>query len=125
MLRLLLIILFWPVIVWFYATIIGIVAVIIILTADVIQKVLPYLVGVFLLAYFSYLSFKVCRWQYSKKIKQLKRRELITAVTINTGDKFTPSTDLYCYWCTRKLGFKAWKKLGHYYCDECYKKGAE
>jgi hypothetical protein len=33
--------------------------------------------------------------------------------------KFIPSTNLYCYWCTKKLGFKAWERNGMYYCDEC------
>jgi hypothetical protein len=33
--------------------------------------------------------------------------------------KFIPSTNLYCYWCTKKLGIKAWESNGKYYCDEC------
>lgn len=33
--------------------------------------------------------------------------------------KFIPSTNLYCYWCTKKLGMKAWEKNGNYYCDGC------
>lgn len=33
--------------------------------------------------------------------------------------KFIPSSNLYCYWCTKKLGIKAWEKKGKYYCDEC------
>ena len=36
--------------------------------------------------------------------------------------KFIPSTNLYCYWCTKKLGMKAWEKNGKYYCDECIDK---
>ena len=36
--------------------------------------------------------------------------------------KFIPSTNLYCYWCTKKLGIKAWEKDGRYYCDECRSK---
>ena len=36
--------------------------------------------------------------------------------------KFIPSTNLYCYWCTKKLGIKAWEKDGKYYCDECMDK---
>ena len=34
-----------------------------------------------------------------------------------------PSTNLYCYWCTRKLGIQAWKKDGKYVCQECHDKG--
>ncbi len=33
--------------------------------------------------------------------------------------KFIPSTNLYCYWCTKKLGIKAWEKGSKYYCDDC------
>jgi hypothetical protein len=36
--------------------------------------------------------------------------------------KFIPSTNLYCYWCTKKLGIKAWEKNSNYYCDECINK---
>ena len=36
--------------------------------------------------------------------------------------KFIPSTNLYCYWCTKKLGIKAWEKNGKYYCDGCIDK---
>ena len=35
---------------------------------------------------------------------------------------FIPSTNLYCYWCTKKLGINAWEKYGKYYCDECKEK---
>ena len=44
----------------------------------------------------------------------------ITELAIDlTQRKFFPSTNLYCYWCTKKLGIKAWEKNGKYYCDEC------
>jgi hypothetical protein len=36
--------------------------------------------------------------------------------------RFIPSTNLYCYWCTKKLGRNAWEKGGKYYCDECKEK---
>ena len=36
--------------------------------------------------------------------------------------KFITSTNLYCYWCTKKLGIKAWEKDDKYYCDECMDK---
>ncbi|QWE05338.1 hypothetical protein [Polynucleobacter sp. JS-JIR-II-50] len=39
-----------------------------------------------------------------------------------TERKFIPSTNLYCYWCTKKLGIKAWEKNSKYYCDECISK---
>ena len=36
--------------------------------------------------------------------------------------KFIPSSNLYCYWCTKKLGIKAWERNGKYYCDICNSK---
>ena len=40
--------------------------------------------------------------------------------TLNLAErKFIPSTNLYCYWCTKKLGIKAWERNGKYYCDIC------
>jgi len=33
--------------------------------------------------------------------------------------KFIPSTNLYCYWCTKKLGIQAFELEGKYYCDTC------
>lgn len=36
---------------------------------------------------------------------------------------FMPSTNLYCYWCTRKLGLQSWEKNGKYFCQNCYERG--
>ena len=36
--------------------------------------------------------------------------------------KFIPSTNLYCYWCTKKLGIRAWESDGKYYCQDCQEK---
>ena len=33
---------------------------------------------------------------------------------------FMPSTNLYCYWCTKKLGLQSWERAGKYYCQSCY-----
>lgn len=38
------------------------------------------------------------------------------------GRKFNPSTNLYCYWCTKKLGIKAYEASGKYYCQECFER---
>lgn len=35
---------------------------------------------------------------------------------------FIPSSNLYCYWCTKKLGINAWEKEGRYYCSQCQEK---
>jgi hypothetical protein len=34
--------------------------------------------------------------------------------------KFIPSTNLYCYWCTKKLGLRVWEINGKYFCQDCY-----
>lgn len=52
-----------------------------------------------------------------------KVKEVISSSAQNFAErKFTPSTNLYCYKCTKKLGFKAWESNGMYYCDECNQK---
>lgn len=42
--------------------------------------------------------------------------------SIDTLRSFSPSTNLYCYWCTRKLGLHSFKSNGRYYCQFCYEK---
>ena len=42
--------------------------------------------------------------------------------SIDTLRSFSPSTNLYCYWCTRKLGLQSFKSKGRYYCQSCYEK---
>ena len=37
-----------------------------------------------------------------------------------TERKFIPSTNLYCYWCTKKLGIRAWEMDGKYFCHDCH-----
>lgn len=39
-----------------------------------------------------------------------------------SGRKFIPSTNLYCYWCTQKLGAKSFELHGRYYCQSCSEK---
>jgi hypothetical protein len=36
--------------------------------------------------------------------------------------KFIPSSNLYCYWCTKKLGIQAFESQGKYYCATCHAK---
>ena len=36
--------------------------------------------------------------------------------------RFIPSSNLYCYWCTKKLGMQAWEKEGKFYCYKCKEK---
>ena len=35
---------------------------------------------------------------------------------------FIPSSNLYCYWCTKKLGIQSWERSGRFYCHDCYEK---
>ena len=49
----------------------------------------------------------------------LGQPELIQSMPDLAERKFIPSTNLYCYWCTKKLGIKAWEKDDKYYCDAC------
>lgn len=39
-----------------------------------------------------------------------------------TPRKFIPSSNLYCYWCTCKLGRQALESKGKYFCKTCYEK---
>ena len=35
---------------------------------------------------------------------------------------FIPSSNLYCYWCTCKLGKQSFESKGKYFCKACYEK---
>ena len=52
----------------------------------------------------------------------LPSSEIVPEVQDLAQRKFIPSSNLYCYWCTKKLGIKAWERNGKYYCDDCLKK---
>ena len=60
---------------------------------------------------------KAWRWTIAK----LKFNPAQVNLAQNLNRKFIPSTNLYCYWCTKKLGLNAWEKNGKYYCDQCSK----
>lgn len=61
---------------------------------------------------------KAWRWL----MMQVRSRPVEVSLAQNLNRKFIPSSNLYCYWCTKKLGLKAWEKDGKYYCDECKEK---
>ena len=50
------------------------------------------------------------------------QNEMTFTPSIDTLRSFSPSTNLYCYWCTRKLGLQSFKFKGRYYCQSCYEK---
>ena len=66
---------------------------------------------------------KVWRWMV-KQLKPKEFEEYLPQCVINSempdlaSRKFIPSTNLYCYWCTKKLGMKAWEKDGKYFCND-------
>jgi hypothetical protein len=65
---------------------------------------------------------KVTAKKYSANKKNTESSEHREA-TLNwkkVNDDFVPSSNLYCYWCTKKLGLKSWELDGHYYCDSCH-----
>ena len=59
----------------------------------------------------------------TKGSRDLPRTGLFNANTTGRPRAFAPSTNLYCYWCTRKLGLQSWERQGKYYCKDCYEKG--
>jgi hypothetical protein len=59
---------------------------------------------------------KAWRYLFPKIESALNQVDL---ANIPTG-KWTPSTNLYCYWCTKKLGIRAWERNGKYFCRNCH-----
>ena len=60
---------------------------------------------------------------YKKSQYKVLERKDLEVPQQESSRAFIPSSNLYCYWCTRKLGLKAWEKNGRYVCQECYEKG--
>lgn len=84
-----------------------------------------------ILALYAIYRYRLIPKAWKKLVNQLQPKavavELLKAQAISEMQnlaerKFIPSTNLYCYWCTKKLGIKAWEKNGKYYCDECLNK---
>lgn len=74
---------------------------------------------------------KVWKWLVAEIRKELKIKTQCThgesrKVSDDLPDlskrAFIPSTNLYCYWCTKKLGKQAFQRAGKYYCKECQSK---
>jgi len=72
-------------------------------------------IGVYCLFRYKLIS-KAYRYLFSKRELAVKQ---VDFANIPVGE-WTPSTNLYCYWCTKKLGIKAWKKNEKYFCRNCY-----
>jgi len=62
-------------------------------------------------------------WRYVLTKAQPKPIEVTLGDLPDLAERrFIPSTNLYCYWCTKKLGIKAWESDGKYYCQDCQEK---
>ena len=77
---------------------------------------------------------KTWKWLIQEIQKAFRLRatqdiEAIEVIVYETPDlinsKFIPSTNLYCYWCTRKLGRQSFERNGKYFCEDCYKKATK
>jgi hypothetical protein len=59
-------------------------------------------------------------WKYVFAKAQPKPIEVELGDLPNLSERaFIPSTNLYCYWCTKKLGIQAFRVSDKYYCKEC------
>lgn len=54
-----------------------------------------------------------------KNISMSKSTPNINLKWKEANTPFIPSSNLYCYWCTKKLGLKSWELGGHFYCEAC------
>ena len=126
--KLILLIIFFPVIFWFYGTLFAIALVFFIFLAQFIQDNAGtlFLIGSSLYAIYLFFKFNVIG--LVRKRFQVRRAEeeatsgWTSILKTESEDKFVPSSNLYCYWCSRKLGIKSWEKNGKFYCDNCYLK---
>ena len=88
-------------------------------------------VGILLgtIAFYVIFRYRLIPRAWKALVKQLQRKptevdllhlEIEEEMPKLAERKFLPFTNLYCYWCTKKLGIKAWEKDVKYYCQSCY-----
>ena len=78
-----------------------------------------------ILAFYFIFKYKLIgkAWKYAFAKAQQKPIEVALDDLPDLSERaFIPSTNLYCYWCTKKLGIKAWEKDSKYYCQSCQEK---
>jgi hypothetical protein len=76
-----------------------------------------------ILAFYFIYKYKLISkaWKYVFAKAQPKAIEVrLNDLPGSTERKFIPSTNLYCYWCTKKLGIRACEMNGKYFCRDCY-----
>jgi len=111
------------------------------LSALLTLLLLPYIIAIYGYALLAIMVILIIEWlqEHIQTILLYGLPVLTAVVLIKTGlvsklyqrvmakrlkvRVFTPSTNLYCYWCTRKLGLQSWERHGKYYCQDCYEKG--
>ena len=76
------------------------------------------LLSIWAIFYFRLIP-KAWRWMVMQLTPNPVEVNLAQSPNRNLNRKFIPSTNLYCYWCTKKLGLDAWEKGGKYYCEQC------
>lgn len=78
------------------------------------------------LALYCIIRFRVAQGVWRRITLSLRQKPLgvildgeFQASVTSTAREFEPSTNLYCYWCTKKLGINAFELRGKYYCRNC------
>ena len=128
MIRLMLIILFFPAIMWFYGTIFAVGLLFLLFAIQFIETYKGEIFSFLLVIGVIYWLIQInivgkLKIRYKARRKQQEIKQVWSEVVPMPNDeKFTSSSDLYCYWCSRKLGVKGWERAGKYYCDDCYSK---
>lgn len=81
------------------------------------------------LALYCIIRFKVAQGLWRRMTLSIRQKpvevilgEEFQGSVNSTTRQFEPSTSLYCYWCTKKLGIKACELSGKFYCDSCRRK---
>jgi hypothetical protein len=67
---------------------------------------------------------KVWQWMMlqlrpSSVKRDLSQKEYAESLPNLEQRNFIPSTNLYCYWCTKKLGLQTYEHQGRYCCKDC------
>lgn len=78
-----------------------------------------------LLMIYSALHFRLLQrgiQRFKKSRNAVGANELSVNPDLRPVSGFIPSSNLYCYWCTKKLGLQAHEYQGKYYCDACIEK---
>jgi hypothetical protein len=125
-LKLILLIIFFPLVFWFYGTILSIGLLLALFAIQFIEAYKVEILSSLLALGVIYLMAKLNLARALKdglirrhKKIEIKRGWNETKISLSNSS-LRSSSNLYCYWCSRKLGVKSWEKGAKYYCDVCY-----